>query len=47
MDVDAPTEEARSVLTAYPADLMEAFAVSTVVKVPGRDRLEMVRPVSN
>jgi hypothetical protein len=35
-----------SVLTAYPADLMEAFAVSTAVNSPGRDRSEMVEPVA-
>jgi len=44
MDVDAPVEEALSVLVPYPADLMEAFAVSTAVNSPGRDAPEMVEP---
>jgi hypothetical protein len=35
-----------SVLTAYPADLMEAFAVPTAVNRAGRDAPEMVAPVS-
>ena len=45
MDQDAPPEEAMSVLSAYPADLMEAFAVSTAVNGPGRDAPEMVEPL--
>jgi putative SOS response-associated peptidase YedK len=45
MDADAPPEEALSVLTPYPADLMEAFAVSTVVNSPGRDAPEMIEPI--
>ena len=45
MDADAPTEEALSVLTTYPADLMEAFAVSTAVNRAGRDEPEMVAPL--
>jgi hypothetical protein len=47
LHADAPTEEILSVLTAYPADLMEAFAVSTAVNGPGRDRPEVVQPISN
>ena len=35
-----------SVLTAYPADLMDAFAVSTAVNSPGRDAMEMVEPLA-
>ena len=46
MDADAPAEETLSVLTAYPADLMEAFAVSTAVNSPGRDAPEMVEPLA-
>jgi putative SOS response-associated peptidase YedK len=46
MDQDAPTEEAMSVLSAYPADLMEAFAVSTEVNRAGRDAPEMVEPLA-
>src|SRR5205085_7174603 len=46
MDADAPAEEAMSVLTAYPADLMEAFAVSTAVNRAGRDGPEMVEPLA-
>ena len=46
MDADAPPEEAMSVLAPYPADLMEAFAVSTAVNSPGRDAPEMVTPVA-
>jgi putative SOS response-associated peptidase YedK len=42
MDAGAPAEEAMSVLTAYPADLMEAFAVSTAVNRAGRDAPDMV-----
>jgi hypothetical protein len=42
---DAPPEEALSVLAPYPADLMEAFAVSTAVNSPGRDAPEMVEPL--
>lgn len=44
MDADAPTEEALSVLAPYPADLMEAFAVSTVVNAPKRDAPELIEP---
>jgi hypothetical protein len=40
-----PPDEAMSVLTAYPADLMEAFAVSTDVNRAGRDAPGMVEPV--
>ena len=46
MDADAPTEEALSVLAPYPADLMEAFAVSTAVNRAGRDAAEMVEPLA-
>ncbi len=46
MDQDAPAEEALSVLVPYPADLMEAFAVSTAVNSPGRDAREMVAPLT-
>ena len=35
-----------SVLTAYPADLMDAFAVSTAVNSPGRDAMETVEPLA-
>jgi putative SOS response-associated peptidase YedK len=45
MDADAPPEEALSVLAPYPADLMEAFAVSTAVNLAGRDAPEMVEPL--
>jgi putative SOS response-associated peptidase YedK len=38
---------ALSVLAPYPADLMEAFAVSTAVNRAGRDAPEMVAPISN
>jgi putative SOS response-associated peptidase YedK len=31
--------------TPYPADFMEAFAVSTAVNSPGRDAPEMVAPL--
>jgi putative SOS response-associated peptidase YedK len=44
MDADAPTEEALSVLAPYPADLMEAFAVSTAVNAPKRDAPELIEP---
>ena len=46
MDVDAPTEEALSVLASYPADLMEAFAVSTAVNRAGFDSPDLVKPVA-
>ena len=46
MDADAPTEEALSVLMPYPADLMEAFAVSTAINRAGRDAPEMVAPLA-
>ena len=46
MDQDAPPEEALSVLTAYPADLMEAFAVSTAVNSPGRDAPDLLEPLA-
>ena len=46
MDQDAPPEEALSVLTPYPADLMEAFAVSTAVNSPGRDAPELLEPLA-
>jgi hypothetical protein len=35
-----------SVLTAYPADLMEAFAVSMAVNRAGRVAPEMVEPLT-
>jgi len=38
--------EATTVLTAYPADLMEAFAVSTTVNRAGRDAPELVDPIA-
>jgi putative SOS response-associated peptidase YedK len=47
MDQDAPTDEAMSVLVPYSADLMEAFAVSTAVHSPGRDRPEMAERLAN
>lgn len=46
MDADAPPDEAMSVLTPYPADLMEAFAVSKAVNRAGRESPEMVEPVT-
>jgi putative SOS response-associated peptidase YedK len=46
MDQDTPTEEAMSVLTAYPADQMEAFAISTAVNRAGRDAPQMVAPLT-
>jgi putative SOS response-associated peptidase YedK len=46
MDKDAPPEEAMSVLAAYPADLMEAFAVSTAVNRAGWEAPEMVEPLA-
>ena len=46
LDRDAPPEEAMSVLTAYPADLMEAFAVSTAVNRAGYDDPSMLEPIS-
>jgi len=46
LDKDAPPEEAMSVLSAYPADLMEAFTVSTAVNRAGRDAPEMMEPVA-
>jgi hypothetical protein len=36
---------ATSMLAPYPADPMEAFAVSTAINSPGRDAPEMVAPV--
>jgi putative SOS response-associated peptidase YedK len=42
LDRDAPTEEALSVLTAYPADLTEADPVSIAVNRGRRDAAEMV-----
>ena len=42
MDPDAPAEEALSVLTAYPADLIETWTVSTLVNRAGSDKAEMV-----
>ena len=47
MDRDAPPDEALSVQTTYPADLMEAFAVATAVNSPGWDMLEMVKPATS
>ena len=44
MDQDAPSDEAMSVLAPYPADLMEAFAVSTAVNAPKRDAPELIEP---
>jgi putative SOS response-associated peptidase YedK len=46
LDRDAPPEEALSVLAPYPADLMEAFAVSTAVNRAGWDTPEMVAPLA-
>jgi putative SOS response-associated peptidase YedK len=46
LDADAPADEAISVLAPYPADLMEAFAVSTAVNRAGRDAPEMVEPAA-
>jgi hypothetical protein len=46
MDAGARTEETMSVPTAYPVDLMEAFAVSTAINRPGGDRPEMVEPLA-
>jgi hypothetical protein len=43
---DALPDEALSVLTAYPADQMEAFAVSTAVNRAGRDAPEMAEALS-
>ena len=47
MGADAPPEEALSVLAPYPADLTEAFAVSTAIKQPERDAPEVVAPVAS
>ena len=46
MDREAPRREALSVLTSYPADLMEAFGVSMAIHRPGGDRPEMAEPIS-
>jgi putative SOS response-associated peptidase YedK len=45
IDPEAPPDEAMSVLSSYPADLMEAFAVSTAVNRAGRDAPEMAEPL--
>jgi putative SOS response-associated peptidase YedK len=45
MDADALAEEALSVLTTYPAELMDAFAVSTAVNRAGPDAPELVTPL--
>ena len=44
LDPDAPADEARTVLAPYPADLMEAFAVSTAVNQARKDDPSMVEP---
>jgi putative SOS response-associated peptidase YedK len=46
IDPDAPPDEALSVLAPYPADLMEAYAVSTAVNRPGRDAPDLVAPLA-
>jgi putative SOS response-associated peptidase YedK len=45
LDRDAPPAEAMSVLAPYPADLMEAYAVSTAVNRPSVDSPELVEPL--
>jgi putative SOS response-associated peptidase YedK len=47
LDLEAPIGEALAVLRPYPAELMEAFAVSTAVNQAGRDAPEMVAPVAD
>ena len=46
LDPETPPVEALTVLRSYPAELMEAFPVSTAVNQAGRDAPEMVMPVS-
>jgi putative SOS response-associated peptidase YedK len=45
MDPKAPPEDARSVLISYPAELMQAWPVSTLVNRAGADKPEMVTPL--
>jgi putative SOS response-associated peptidase YedK len=45
MDADAPTDEAVTALAPYPADLMEAYAVSTAINPPRRDATDLIVPV--
>src|SRR5947209_5093981 len=42
LDADAPVTEAMTVLLPYPADLMEAYAVSPAVNRAGQDAPEMI-----
>jgi putative SOS response-associated peptidase YedK len=46
LDNSAPALEAMSVLTPYPADLMEAYPVSTAVNRPGYDAPDLVEPAA-
>lgn len=46
LDPDAPAEEAMSVLSSYPADLMATWPVSTAVNRAGQDAPEMVEPLA-
>jgi len=47
LDREAPAREAVSVLTSYPADLMEACAVSTAINRSERDAPKMVAPLAD
>ncbi|MCX8061983.1 MAG: SOS response-associated peptidase [Anaerolineales bacterium] len=43
---DAEVPRLNGLLRPYPAEEMEAFAVSTVVNNPNQDRIECIQPVS-
>ena len=47
LDAETPPDEAMTVLSPYPADLMEAFAVSTAVNHAGHDGPEMMELVDS
>jgi len=47
LDPEAQAQEAMSVLLPYPADLSEAYAVSTAVNGPGRDVPSLVEPLAS
>ena len=46
LDADAPPDEAMTVLAPYPADLMEAYAVSSAVNSPRGQAEELIEPLA-
>ena len=46
LDAEAPPLEAMSVLLPYPADLMEAYGVSTAVNSPRGQGAELIEPAT-